>query len=179
MGGRLLHNGATILTWNVLFAVAVNEAIRKSSTSGTNVYIEINATFPVHTLDIVNQKSTVNATLTVTVVTTYTCDVSLSPTISNTVPACIANITLPTSVTVPEFGQLRYAIKTLGGAQLGIQPNMVVNLANVTNLPSSVRQIIDTDTMQYETPATGVAFTQFITTISTTSAGHNSQMFGS
>ena len=85
MGGRLLHNGATILTWNVLFAVAVNEAIRKSSTSGTNVYIEINATFPVHTLDIVNQKSTVNATLTVTVVTSHTGAVTLSPTGSNMV----------------------------------------------------------------------------------------------
>ena len=106
-----MANQQTFTTFGVIFKSAVKEGIRLSApVSGSYVYVGINNSAPVHTLDIVNRVSTVNVlniknaaasstiftvtdegnttisgTLTVTGITTHTGAITLSLTGSNTV----------------------------------------------------------------------------------------------
>ena len=62
LGYGIVANQQTFTTYGVIFNNVIKEAIRLSApASGSNVYVGINNTAPVHTLDIVNRVSTVNA----------------------------------------------------------------------------------------------------------------------
>ena len=201
--GGIVSNTNSFTTWSTLASGVRKEAVRILTVNGVNTYVGINNTNPTSTLDVINTGSGVNVINLRNTAGVSMCSVSnaglltLAPSGTSTVmviggtsysaatvqaafalpsaPVFTGNITLPTTVTAPLVGQLGYTTTVYGTAQSGANPLQILNLAQ-TSLGVGVWHIIGT--MQYNTPDSGIAFTQVVTAISTTSTNYDSQTAG-